>query len=227
MRPTHVLACAPVGLMLAGLGPGFQTRPEVWTFDKLDNIGGYARPSLGTRRSRHPMGKAVEFDGVGDGLMIDFHPLAGAATFTWEAIFRPDGGNAEQRWFHLEENPATGADENSRMLFEIRVIDGRWCLDAFNRTGDAEKALLNRQNLHELGRWFHVAAVYDGREFRSYVNGLQDGAAEIRLAPQGHGRTAVGMRMNKVFYFKGAVRMARFTRRALAVAEFLKVPAKN
>jgi Concanavalin A-like lectin/glucanases superfamily len=113
------------------------------------------------------------------------------------------------------------------MLFEIRVIDGRWCLDAFNHTGQAEKALLNRQNLHELGRWFHVAAVYDGREFRSYVNGVQDGAAEIRLAPQGQGRTAVGMRMNKSFYFKGAVRMARFTRRALALAEFLNLPTKN
>jgi hypothetical protein len=33
--------------------------------------------------------------------------------------------------------------------------------------------------------------------------------------------------MNKVFYFKGAVRIARFTRRALAVAEFLNLPAKN
>ncbi|MFL6351683.1 MAG: LamG-like jellyroll fold domain-containing protein [Bryobacteraceae bacterium] len=228
MRSTHVLACAPLGLMLAGVGPGFQSGVEVWTFDKLQNIGGHRTTVLGhPRLIDTAMGKAVEFDGVGDGLMMDVHPLAGAATFTWEAIFRPDGGNAEQRWFHLEENPATGADENSRMLFEIRVIDDRWCLDAFNRTGEAEKALLNRQNLHELGRWFHVAALYDGREFRSYVNGVQDGAAEIRLAPQGQGRTAVGMRMNKIFYFKGAVRMARFTRRALAVAEFLKVPAKN
>ena len=80
-----------------------------------------------------PLGKAVEFNGVDDGLQIDIHPLAGAETFTWEAIFRPDGGNAEQRWFHLEENPATGSDADNRMLFEIRVIDGRWCLDAFNQ----------------------------------------------------------------------------------------------
>ncbi len=32
--------------------------------------------------------------------------------------------------------------------------------------------------------------------------------------------------MNKVFYFKGAVRSARFTRRALSPAEFLKAPKK-
>jgi hypothetical protein len=214
--------------MVTALGSGFQTQTEVWKFDTLENIGGHRATVLGHPRVVDtPDGKAVEFDGVDDGLVIDVHPLAGASTFTWEAIFRPDGGNAEQRWFHLEENPATGVDGNSRMLFEIRVVDGRWCLDAFIRSGDSQQTLINRQNLHDLGRWHHVAAVYDGRVFRSYVNGVEDGAAEVRLSPHGPGRTAVGMRMNKVFYFKGAVRMARFTRRPLAPAEFLKLTAKN
>ncbi len=201
---------------------------EVWNFDRLDKIGGHPTTVLG-----HPRvvdtgaGKAVEFNGVDDGVMIDVHPLAGAEIFTWEAIFRPDGGNAEQRWFHLEANPADGLDTNDRMLFEIRVIDGRWCLDAFNRSGAVQKALMNRQNLHPLGEWFHVAAVYDGKEFRSYVNGVLDGAAEVHLAGQAAGRTTVGVRINKLFYFKGAVRTARFTRRALAPAEFLKSPEKR
>jgi len=48
----------------------------------------------------------------------------------------------------------------------------------------------------------------------------------MHFAPQGPGHTSVGVRINKVFYFKGAVRMARFTRRPLAVDEFLKVPAR-
>jgi len=196
---------------------------EVWIFDRLDKIGGHRATVIGHPRVIDaPGGKAIEFNGVDDGLFIDVHPLAGARTFTWEAIFRPDGGNVEQRWFHLEENPATGSDADSRMLFEIRVIDGRWCLDAFNRSGSAQKALLNRQNLHELGRWHHVAAVYDGTEFRSYVDGVLDGAAQVRLTPQGAGRTSVGVRLNKLFYFKGAVRIARFTRRALPPSEFLK-----
>src|SRR6266567_7201188 len=94
-----------------------------------------------------PPAQVVEFNGVDDGLQIDVHPLAGAETYTWEAVFRPDGGNAEQRWFHLEENPATGVDADNRMLFEIRVVDGKWCLDAFNHTGPNQKALLNRQHL--------------------------------------------------------------------------------
>jgi len=197
---------------------------EVWMFDRLDAIGGHPATVAGHPRVIDtPHGKAIEFDGVDDALFLNVHPLAGAATFTWEAIFRPDGGNVEQRWFHLEENPASGADTDNRMLFEIRVLDGRWCLDAFNRSGEAQKALLNRQHLHELGSWHHVAAVYDGAEFRSYVDGVLDGAAQIQLAPQGPGRTAVGVRINKLYYFKGAVRMARFTHRALAPSEFLKL----
>jgi len=209
-------------LTVLGAAPADPPTQEVWTFDRIDRVGVHTTTILGHPRVIDtPFGKAVEFNGVDDGLFIDVHPLAGAATFTWEDIFRPDGGNAEQRWFHLEENPATGSDTGNRMLLEIRVIDGRWCLDAFNRSGSNQQALLNRRNLHPLGAWFHVAAVYDGREFRSYVDGIQDGAARVQLAPQGAGRTSVGVRINKVFYFKGAIRMARFTRRALTPAEFL------
>jgi hypothetical protein len=197
---------------------------ETWTFDHTDRIGGHSTTLLGHPRViDSPVGKAIEFNGVDDGLFLDVHPLAGAAQYTWEAIFRPDGGNAEQRWFHLEEAPATGSDENNRMLFEIRVVDGQWCLDAFNKSGKMQKALLNRTHLHPLGQWYHVAAVYDGTEFRSYINGQLDGSAQVQLAPQGAGKTSVGVRMNKLFYFKGAVHMARFTPKALAPADFLKV----
>jgi len=212
--------------MFLGMGlaaPADLAVEETWTFDRIDRIGGHATTVLGHPRViETPLGKAVEFNGVDDGLQLDVHPLAGAATFTWEAIFRPDGGNAEQRWFHLEQNPASGSDADNRMLFEIRVIDGQWCLDAFNRSGDVQKALLNRRHLHPLGEWYHVAAVYDGHTFRSYIDGVEDGSAEIQLAPQGDGRTSVGVRINRLFYFKGAVRMARFTRRALPPSEFLK-----
>ena len=198
--------------------------PEVWAFDRIDRIGGHPTTVLGNPRvADTPLGKAVEFNGVDDAIFIDVHPLAGAATYTWEAIFRPDGGNEEQRWFHLEEYPADGAASNNRMLFEIRVVDGRWCLDAFNRSGASQGALLDRRHLYQLGAWHHVAAVYDGREFRSYVDGMQDGAVPIQLKPQGAGRTSVGVRINKRYYFKGAIRMARFTKSALAPAEFLRV----
>ena len=216
-------AVCVVMIAIAMAAPADEAAQETWTFDRIDRIGGHATTILGhPRLIDSPLGKAVEFNGVDDGLQLDVHPLAGAGTYTWEAIFRPDGGNAEQRWFHLEENPANGSDDDNRMLFEIRVIDGRWCLDAFNHTGAVQRALLNRQHLHPLGEWYHVAAVYDGHNFRSYIDGVEDGAAEIHLAPQGPGRTSVCVRINRLFYFKGAIRMARFTRRALDPFEFLK-----
>jgi hypothetical protein len=201
----------------------------IWTFDRLENIGGHKTTVLGQPRViDSPVGKAVEFDGVDDALFIDNHPLAGAETFTWEAIFRPDGGEREQRWFHLsEKDPQTGADTDNRMLFEIRVVNDQWYLDSFSQSGSESKALMNRAALHPLGNWYHVASVFDGREFRNYVDGVQEGSAQLRLSPHGAGHTSVGVRINKVFYFKGAVRLARFTRKALSPSEFLRPPARG
>jgi putative heme-binding domain-containing protein len=200
---------------------------ETWTFDRLENIGGHQTTVLGEPRIiDSPVGKAVEFDGTDDALFVDYHPLAGADAFTWEAIFRPDGGEKEQRWFHLNEQSPAGVDTDNRMLFEIRVVGDQWYFDSYGQSGAANKALINRMALHPLGRWYHVAAVYDGKEFSNYVDGVREGAAELHLAPHGHGRSSVGVRINKVFFFKGAVQQARFTRRALSPSEFLKIPVK-
>lgn len=204
------------------------TESEVWTFDRLENIAGHKTTALGEPKIiDSPVGKAVEFDGLDDALFVDNHPLAGASAFTWEAIFRPDGGQREQRWFHLSErDPATGADTDNRMLFEIRVVDDKWYLDSYNQSGAASKALMNTTALHPLGVWHHVASVYDGKEFSNYVDGVREGSAELQLAPHGPGHSSVGVRINKVFYFKGAVRQARFTRKALSPSEFLKLPSR-
>lgn len=99
---------------------------ELWTFDRLDRVGGHATTVLGDPKVIDtPVGKAIEFDGVDDALVVDVHPFTGAETFTWEAIFRPDGGRTEQRWFHLQETVS-----GDRMLFEICVADDRWFLDS-------------------------------------------------------------------------------------------------
>ena len=194
---------------------------EVWKFDSIERIGGHAVTVEGHPRViSTPAGKAVQFSGVDDALFLDVHPLAGAATFTWEVIFRPDvGGATEQRFFHLQENGT-----NTRLLFETRVINGAWCLDSFALSGTESKALIDRGKLHSLGVWHHAAAVYDGSEYRNYVDGVLEGAAPLHLAPQGAGRTSIGTRIDRRDYFKGAVLAARMTNRALPPAEFLKLP---
>lgn len=192
---------------------------QTWRFDSINSIAGHATKILGHPHViETPGGKAIEFNGVDDALFLDVHPLAGADTWTWEVIFRPDAGGApEQRFFHLQEN---GTD--NRMLFEIRLMGDKWCLDSFAKSGDASRALMDRAKLHPAGVWYHAAAVYDGHEIRNYVDGVLEGKGDLHLAPQGPGKTSIGVRINKVNYFKGAVREARMTPRALTVSEFLK-----
>jgi len=195
--------------------PG-QTR---WIFDRLSNIGGVATTVEGDPTLvDSPYGKAVQFDGVDDRLVIDKHPLAGMGQFTFEALFRPDGGAFAQRWFHLnEEGPTPGAPPSvTRILFEIRVKDGAWSLDAFATGQGYKQTLLFLDKTFPIGPWYWVAQSYDGKTYRAFVNGQLQGEADIAYAPQGQGRSSIGARMNKVDYFKGAVREARFTPRALA-----------
>ena len=201
---------------------------QTWTFDRLDTLGGHPTTVLGhPRLIDTPAGKAVEFDGVQDALLVSVNPLAGAQAFTWEAIFRPDrGGALAQRFFHLQEqDEQTMLDTANRLLMEIRVQDDRWCLDSYAHSGTGAKTLLNRDLLHPLGAWHHVALVYDGKTLRNYVNGTLQESAAVQLPPLGAGHTSVGVRIDKRDYFKGAMLLARMTARALPESEFLKVPA--
>jgi hypothetical protein len=200
---------------------------EVWRFDQINSLGGHPTTVLGHPRViDSSYGKAVEFNGVDDALFVGMHPLAGISAYTWEVIFRPDADGPEaQRFFHLQEqDPKTGQDTDNRMLFEIRIVDGQWCLDSFASSNANSRTLLNCELLHPLGKWYRVTAVYDGKELRNYVDDELEGSGELKLVPQFAGHSSVGVRINKVYWFKGAVLMARMTKRALPVGQFLKMP---
>jgi hypothetical protein len=199
-----------VGILWAQERPGTET----WRFDRLDRIGGHTVAVVGAPRV---VDGAVVFNGDGDALFFDVHPLAGATEFTLEVVFRPDrGGRPEQRFFHLQENGVP-----NRLLLETRLLGDHWCLDSYAHSNSGYRTLIDRTKLHPLGEWVHAAAVYDGREFRHYVNRILQGKSEVKLSPQGAGRTSAGVRINQVDWFKGAIRTARFSRRALQPEEFL------
>jgi hypothetical protein len=201
--------------------------PEVWMFNQTSAIGGHATKVLGHPQViETPFGRAVQFDGVEDALFVAVHPLAGAETWTWDVIFRPDAdGAAAQRFFHLSVlDPITGEDAKDRLLFEIRIVNGQWCLDSFALAEGQSKTLLNCEKLHALGKWYRVTAVYDGKTLRNYVGDELQGEGSVQLVPQWPGHSSVGVRINLIDHFKGAIYEARFTRRALAKEDFLKIP---
>ena len=105
MKLAAALIAAPV-VILAAAAAAQTEQQEVWTFDRLDRLGGHTTKILGQPRVIDtPLGKAVEFDGVDDAIFVDAHPLAGAETFTWEVIFKPySSGRPEQRFFHMQED---------------------------------------------------------------------------------------------------------------------------
>jgi Concanavalin A-like lectin/glucanases superfamily len=199
---------------------GSMMKQTTWELNAVDNLGGYATQVLGAPRLiENPQWKAMEFDGQQDGMIVDTNPLAGMERFTLEVIFRPDaGGPKEQRFVHLQE-----AGGENRILIETRLTgDNRWFLDTFIRSGETNQTLYAEKFPHAVGEWYQAALVFDGREMRHYVNGIQEMSALIQYQPMKPGQISLGVRLNRVFWFKGAIRKVRFTHDALAPANFLK-----
>jgi hypothetical protein len=190
----------------------------VWNIDNLEKIGGHDITVLGDPQViETPAGPAVEFDGEDDAIILDMNPLAGFSKFTVEIIFRPDsGGNKEQRFFHI------GEVNDDRVLIETRLTeDNKWFLDTFIKSGESERTLYAQDFLHPLNEWYHAALVYDGQNMRHFVNGLKELEGSIENTPMKGGQTSLGVRLNRIYWFKGAIRMARIIPRALSPEEFM------
>lgn len=190
-----------------------------WHLDNLQNIDGHEVTVEGDPQVIDtPGGKAIEFDGIDDGIFIDVHPLAGMSTFTVEVIFNPyAGGAAEQRFFHMQPDWS-----ESRVMFETRLVGEKdWFLDTFIKSGEQNVTHFAENHTHETAAWYHAAIVVDQNSFSHYVNGELELSAPLEYEVQKPGKTSLGVRLNKVHWFKGAIRTARFTPRALPPEEFL------
>jgi len=190
-----------------------------WKIDNLKTLGGKPVTIIGDPLVIDvPGGKAVLFDGTDDGLVVNANPIAGARAFTVEAVFRPDANGAkEQRWFHIQQDKS-----ENRVLLETRLVGDQWFLDTYIRSGESNRALFAENFKHPVGVWYHIALVFDGAEMRHYVDGKLEMSGPLSIAPLESGQTSIGVRLNRVFWFKGAVRKARFTARALAPAKFME-----
>jgi hypothetical protein len=194
--------------------------PTVWRLDQTGRIGGQTTEVLGAPRVATEAGiPAVWFNGASDGLLVPANPLAGCAQFTVEVLFWPaSDGPAEQRFLHVQDGPGT------RALMETRVANGTWALDTFLSTPatGAKLALLDQTKRHPADRWTWVALVYDGRRMTHYIDGVKELEGEVAFAPMAAGRVSLGVRQNKVYWFKGGIREVRWHATALKAEELKK-----
>jgi hypothetical protein len=199
--------------------------PVVWILDNLSSIGGRAVTVVGAPRVvETPVGPAIEFDGKGDGLFLDLNPIAGLERFTVEALIEPAAdGPAEQRFLHLAEQ---GSD--NRVMLETRILPGAtWCLDTYLRHDPDSLTLIDRARTHRADAWYAVALVYDGAKMKHFVDSVLDAEGSVRFAPIGQGRTSIGVRQNKVSWFKGRMALVRVTPEALTPERLLRVSRKT
>lgn len=213
MKASQRLAAAGCLLTLLTGHPRGQASSIIWALDDPSTIGGNRTERLGSPQPATIEGvRAIAFDGARDGLLIDTNPIAGLERFTIEVTLRPAaGGPEEQRFLHIQE-----AGTEDRALLELRMgPDGRWSLDTYLRDADRQLTLLDRGRPHDADRWHVVALVYDGASMRHYVDGVLDGEGKVRFTPLGEGRTSIGVRQNRVSWFKGAIAEVRVTSDAL------------
>lgn len=163
-----------------------------------------------------PYGEAVAFDGIDDALFLNEMPLKDLESFTIEMIFKPESnGVFEQRILQIGE--LTG----DRTLLEIRVVDNNWYFDGFVASRGVKLALATEELLHPLEKWYHVAFVVTPNSLTTFVNGNQELHKDYKFHPIEKGQTSIGVRMNKVSWFKGAIYKIQISPQALKPNQFL------
>lgn len=204
-----------VGVLAAGSG-ALKAAPErgavtTWTLDAPERVGGGATEVLGAPRADGTDG--LLFDGVGDGVIVPTNPLAGLPAWTIEVLIRPEeGGLEEQRFLHVQED---GADPR-RALIETRLDgQGGWWLDTFLRSPAEERTLIVPARVHPVGRWHWVALRYDGVRMEHFVDGVKEADGPVAFGAMSAGRVSLGVRLNRKYWFKGAIREVRWTAAAL------------
>ena len=187
--------------------------PVVWTLDNTRSVGGLRPQVLGAPQVLDAAagGPALQFNGKDDGLILPANPLRDFSRFTIEILIRPDaGGLPAQRFVHIQD------ERGSRIMIETRLIGGKsWSLDTFLHSGDSSRPLLDRSKRHPTGKWAWVALVYDGKTMSDYVDGVKELDGPVNFAPMADGRMSLGVRRNRVYWFKGSIKEVRFNPAAL------------
>ncbi len=220
----QVLVSAGTGLHAEQNFAANSQPPVVWTLDNTESIGGHHPEVLGAPKmaSAATGGPALLFNGKSDGLILPVNPLRGLSKFTIEILFRPDpNGPSAQRFVHIQD------EHDSRVMIETRLMNNQsWTLDTFLHSGDNDRPLLDRAKRHPTGRWTWVALVYDGKTMSDYVNGVKELEGPVNFAPMTDGRMSLGVRLNRVYWFKGSIKEVRVSPAPLKPEDLRRISEK-
>jgi hypothetical protein len=185
-----------------------------WYVKDTRQIGKFSPTVLGNPAVKvEGKDSAIYFNGATDGLVIPTIPIEGWPLFTIEVLFKPDSdGPVAPRFIHFEDTSL------NRGTFELRLTkNSQWYLDGFLKNGKTNKGhtLIDSTKLHPANQWHWAALVYDGHKMYSYINGRRELEGEMNFPPMTKGNISLGVRLNKVNWFKGQIREIRFHPEAL------------
>ena len=199
------------GWTLASGLPAAENPPAVvWRIEGVGNVGGQLTEVIGAPRV---LDRAVVFNGSDDGLLVAKNPLVGLPAFTVEVLFFPaENGLPEQRFWHAQDL------KGARALLETRLNgNGGWWLDTYLANGGtAGLPLVDPRKVHPTNAWYWVALRYDGKTMAHFVDGVKEREGPVEFGPMGEGKLSLGVRQNRMHWFKGAIREVRVTPAALA-----------
>lgn len=222
-----VLLCL---LLFAAVLEGQETvYSECWILDNLTLIGEHRVEVSGNPEVVDTeLGRAVQFDGEGDRVLVDANPIGAAREFTVEVLFRPSGSfpdNRDPRFVHIQD---PGDPAQKRVMIELRTTEENRCyLDGYLKTDNDNLALIDASLTHPSGIWHHAAVTYKDGVFTTYMNGEEELRGKVthrETVLNALGKTSLGARMDLRNWFRGEIRMVKVTHAALGPAEFTLAP---
>ena len=157
--------------------------------------------------------------------MVEGNPMNGWDEFTIEMIIKPDSSsiteNFEQRFFHLRSSE----NDIRRILIELRLLsNNRWSLDTFIKSENSSCTLLDTINYsHQVNEWYHIALTYQNGIMRHFVNSKHELSGEVNYIPIENGQISLGARQDPRSWFKGMIKLAKFSNRVLESSEFINI----
>ncbi len=235
LRPnwSPFLRAAIVAIALTPFFAAVSLAQVTWNIDNTTNIGGNAVTTVKGSPTvvSTPFGNALRFDGD-DGIIVNADPVAGAANFTVEMLFRPDPivrtdvDTSVPRILHLQ----SAIPPDHRATLEGRIVGSNWYLDAFLRSQTAGQGnpnatsnltLMDSTKLHPLSQWYNFTMTYDGAQLKAYLNGQLELAGNLAVQAMAAGQTSLGMRINQINHFEGIIAKVRFTSSVVDPANFM------